>query len=135
DVIWTGEHAGVRARGQSPGFEEVVDLTLCLDRRVGPRADAVDEQREGLQASLAGLEFESGLLVQLLAQTAAGGVARVGEGREASRGAGGSLGGVGALLLSGGDDAVAQFGLERIEAFELFDADKDLAAHLDERRV
>ncbi len=132
DVVDIGVHPAVRADRQAPRPQEVVDLALRVDRRVGPCADAVHVQRQGLDARDAGLQLEAGLLVQHLPQAATGGVARVGERREPATGT--DLGAL-AVDASGegfGDHALAQVGLQGVEPVERLDGDEHLAPHLDQ---
>jgi hypothetical protein len=93
----------------------------------------VHEQPQRRQACASGLELHAALLVELLAQAAAGGVARVRERREAAGGAAGELLLVAAAFAPVRDHTLAQSRLEGVEVVEGRDGDVDLAAHLDDR--
>ena len=136
------EHRDVRARRQAPAGEELVDLALGGNRRVGPGAEAVHVHGERRDALLARLPLEPRLLLELLPQTAGGGVARVRECGEPARRAQG-----GPLLVEVAtarrrpalplrailrDRAVAKPSLQGVQSLERIDRDERLAAHLDQ---
>src|SRR5690606_13888669 len=129
--------AEVRTRRQTPFGQERVDLALRIHGRVRPRADTVDEEAQGVEPGLARLEFETVLLLQLLAESAARGVARVRERGKASLGTQSRLGLVERATARPRflHRAIAHARLERVELLERGDRDEHLAADLDDPGV
>ena len=105
------EHSEVRARGQPPAGEQLVDLRLRAHGRVRPCADAVDEHAEPSEPIAHQLELGGVLALGLLPQRAARGVARI---REL---------------------ALACRGLLGVQLVERGDGEEHLAANLHDRRM